>query len=629
MGRHEAAEQYEKALASGKRCYRECVHAGRYPYLQALDELIDETEVRGYESIGLVEVPMELVAGTRVAGRRNAFAANFMPLLGEQSEFAYKWISLCEAHLSDEGIRDPVEVYEYLGRFYVQEGNKRVSVLKSFGAASVTGTVTRVLPAWSDDEAFRVYGEFLRFYALSRTYLVRFTHEGRYARLQEALGFEPDYVWSDDERKVFSAAFHRFGAALATLKKESEGVTTAEALLAWLSAYPVSALRSMSQKELEASIAGMSADISSAASGPHVAVSSEPAGASLAVVSRIVDTVVPHGPLRVAFAHESEPAGSPWLEAHEHGREYLEQALAGQVTTSSYAPSAGETPEDAMERAAQDGADVIVATTPTLVGPCRRVAADHPGVKVLDCSPFAPSAGVRTFYGRMFEPYFIAGAIAGAVSGAADVGLVADSPETAAVCELDAFALGVELTNPTARVLLRWGGGDDDAFDELATGGSRVICHCGTTARRGTSDVEGLYLVSGGRLELLAVPVWNWGSFYARLVGGILGGSWDSGLVRGDAVSYWWGMRSGVVDLRLGRGLPEGCRVLAELLRRDIMAGDFDVFCRRVERQDGTLFCDESHGPDLKEIVAMDFLCSRIDGELPRADMQPVGVGVR
>jgi hypothetical protein len=69
--------------------------------------------------------------------------------------------------------------------------------------------------------------------------------------------------------------------------------------------------------------------------------------------------------------------------------------------------------------------------------------------------------------------------------------------------------------------------------------------------------------------------------------------------------------------------------VLAELLRRDIMAGDFDVFCRRVERQDGTLFCDESHGPDLKEIVAMDFLCSRIDGELPRADMQPVGVGVR
>ena len=53
----------------------------------------------------------------------------------EDTEFAAKWAGLCAAHLSDEGIRDPIKCYEYLGNFYVQEGNKRVSVLKSYEAA--------------------------------------------------------------------------------------------------------------------------------------------------------------------------------------------------------------------------------------------------------------------------------------------------------------------------------------------------------------------------------------------------------------------------------------------------------------------------------------------------------------
>ena len=52
------------------------------------------------------------------------------------------------AHL-DEGIRDPIRCFEYMGRFYVQEGNKRVSVLKYFEAGSVTGNVIRMVPQYN------------------------------------------------------------------------------------------------------------------------------------------------------------------------------------------------------------------------------------------------------------------------------------------------------------------------------------------------------------------------------------------------------------------------------------------------------------------------------------------------
>ena len=102
-----------------------------------------------------MEVPLELLVGTKTAGRTAAFASNFMPLLEPDTEFATKWISLCQAHV-EEGIRDPIRCFEYLGRFYVQEGNKRVSVLKYFEADSISATVTRVMPQYSDNKEIRL-----------------------------------------------------------------------------------------------------------------------------------------------------------------------------------------------------------------------------------------------------------------------------------------------------------------------------------------------------------------------------------------------------------------------------------------------------------------------------------------
>lgn len=59
-----------------------------------------------------------------------------MPLLDEDTEFAQKWNALCDAHLS-VGIRDPIKAYEYMNKFYVEEGNKRVSVMKYYEAMSI------------------------------------------------------------------------------------------------------------------------------------------------------------------------------------------------------------------------------------------------------------------------------------------------------------------------------------------------------------------------------------------------------------------------------------------------------------------------------------------------------------
>ena len=158
-----ATEEYSQALRWGQKEYRELLMAGKNPHPKVLDELHPESATDTVVDLGVVEIPAERITGIKSAGRTTAFTASFRPLLDHNSEFATKWMHLCEAHLSDTGITDPIVCYEYLGDFYVQEGNKRVSVLRYFDAARIPGTVKRVLPPQSEEPRIRAYYEFIEF----------------------------------------------------------------------------------------------------------------------------------------------------------------------------------------------------------------------------------------------------------------------------------------------------------------------------------------------------------------------------------------------------------------------------------------------------------------------------------
>ena len=157
MELQQAQEEYIQALRAGQKEYKTLLAEGKNPYPLVLDEILEGNSVEIVENLGLVEIPAELIVGTKAAGRISAFSAGFLPLLEQESEFGSKWIHLCRANLTDEGIRDPILCYEYLGKFYVQEGNKRVSVLKYMGAARIPGMVKRIMPREDGSVAVRAY----------------------------------------------------------------------------------------------------------------------------------------------------------------------------------------------------------------------------------------------------------------------------------------------------------------------------------------------------------------------------------------------------------------------------------------------------------------------------------------
>ena len=135
-------DEYMKALKAGEKEYKARVAAGEYPYLAALDDMLPDCGSMPQRRLGIMEIPTGLIAGTKTRARQNSFAPDFMPLLEGDTEFAAKWISLYNAQIT-EGFNDPIRVYEYLHRFYVQEGNKRVSVSRFLDMPTISAFILR------------------------------------------------------------------------------------------------------------------------------------------------------------------------------------------------------------------------------------------------------------------------------------------------------------------------------------------------------------------------------------------------------------------------------------------------------------------------------------------------------
>lgn len=321
MNRADGIDCYQKALRQGQRDYREKMNAGQSPFLPVLDDILQNVPVENQIPLGQVEIPLELLVGTKTSGRTAAFASNFMPLLGLKTEFATKWINLCVSHL-DEGIRDPITCYEYMGRFYVQEGNKRVSVLKYFDASSITGNVTRVVPQYSDDPAVQMYYEFMHFYPVMQNYLLTFTKPGSYARLQKILGKAPDEKWTGEDRTEVLSLYNWVKKAFLAHGGARLQCTVGDVLLLLLRVYTKEELANLSPSELSEKLDALWDDVLALQKSDPVQVSDKPAAPKQ---TGLLDFILPGkhtapSHLKVAFVHERTPGTSSWTSQHEFGR---------------------------------------------------------------------------------------------------------------------------------------------------------------------------------------------------------------------------------------------------------------------------------------------------------------------
>ncbi len=248
---YEAYEQYRYALKLGKKNVRKQRREGHNIHPLVLDDIVHDYDC-STERLGEITVPADLIVGTKTSARTLSFSADFMPLFKERSEFAAKWRDVCLYHLSDTGIAESPTAYEYLGKFYIIEGNKRVSVLKSYGAVFITLDVTRLIPLDMKRYSTHLYYSFLDFYKLSKLYSIQFSRPDSYRKFQRLLGFAEDHVWTRMERIELVGFYGRLVTHL-----NDTGITAdrCDCLLALLDIYGYPALLAMRNADLDRAIA--------------------------------------------------------------------------------------------------------------------------------------------------------------------------------------------------------------------------------------------------------------------------------------------------------------------------------------------------------------------------------------
>lgn len=330
-------------------------------------------------------------------------------------------------------------------------------------------------------------------------------------------------------------------------------------------------------------------------------------------------------PYKVAFVYITPPGDLGWAYEHDRGRTMLEIELGDLVETTTI-ENVEEGPDAArvIRQYVQEGYDMIFATSFGYMDSMLEVAQEFPDVKFEHCAGSKTNNNMSTYFGRMYQPRYLSGIVAGKMTTNGNIGYVAAFPTPEVIRGINAFTLGVRSVNPNANVTVIWTNTSNDLAKEreatvtLLDAGADIIAQHQETIEPQKAAQERGALSIGYNSDMrasvgdtvLTSPVWNWGSYYAATVKDAIDGTWEMH-------AYWGGMKDGVVDLAdFSPKVPQDVRDLVEAAKKRILDGK-DVFCGPIKDQNGAEVV--AAGACLRDeaMLSMRFFVEGVVGTIP------------
>jgi basic membrane lipoprotein Med (substrate-binding protein (PBP1-ABC) superfamily) len=632
---------YQHALKLGKASYSENVSKGLSGYLPSLNGIVKNSEITSEVSLGLVEVPLKKIIGTYSHSRSVAFANNFMPLIAGESEFGSKWMYLYKAHM-EEGIRDPIKVYEYLNWFYVVEGNKRVSVLKYCDAYSISAVVTRLIPKKDEnDTVINIYYEFLEFNKLTGINDIWFSKENSFKELSRYIqDYNPKLkIYSDKYKHFLGNVYRPFREIYYKLGGDKLKVTTGDAFLEYIKIYGIP--NEINEGRCKNRIKKLMIELEALSEEDPVEIRTETIEVpKKGVISSITHHfMTPKKKLKIAFVYAKTIKTSGWTYAHNLGRLHVENVLKDQISTT-YIENVPENNEayNYIKDLAKKEYDIIFTTSPTYIIPTLKAAFEFPNVKFLNCSETHSFKHVCTYFGRIHEPRFLTGIVAGSLTKTNIIGYVATYPISEVITGINAFTLGAKMVNPYVKVKVVWTNRWDhpeqskNLAETLKAYGADIIAHDDMPAPGDNSKEYGVYSTSCNQegencipQAHFAMPIWNWGVFYEKLLRNVLSGTWKIVFDVLDSnpklVNFWWGMDTGIVDIIYSKThVPLQTQKLVDFMKKMIIQNEYHPFTGPIYDQEGNLRINHDECASYEQILSMNWFVEGIEGEIPKLD---------
>lgn len=235
----ESHEQYREAYAMATRYQQKNQKQGLPVRPVALESLLNERMISCRIDLGVLEIPTSMIVGvaeeTEGAG---LYTKEFLPISKPNSDYAKAWCFIYAACDGRTEIQDAIRCMEYLGKFYICDGLKRVSVAKYLGHPVMRSQVIRIMPVKTDSREVELYYDFLLHYQLTQMYQLQFTQRGYFEKLQKAMGKLPHGKWHDSERSDFLSVWPTIENAFRESYADNLPITPADALVVLLDKYP-------------------------------------------------------------------------------------------------------------------------------------------------------------------------------------------------------------------------------------------------------------------------------------------------------------------------------------------------------------------------------------------------------
>jgi basic membrane protein A and related proteins len=334
-------------------------------------------------------------------------------------------------------------------------------------------------------------------------------------------------------------------------------------------------------------------------------------------------------PIKVAFVYVSAVSDLGWTYSHDQGRLALEEAIPNVET--AYQENVPENPADAervIRQFAQDGYDVIFTTSFGYMDPTINVAKDFPDTTFIHISGYKTAENVGTGFGKIEEPRFVSGQLAGKMTKSNQIGYVAAFPIPEVIRGINAFTLGVREVNPEATVQVVWTNTWFDpakeraAAEALLDGGADVIAqHQNTPGPQQAAEDRGVYGIGYNAdmaplapKAVLTSAIWNWAPFYIDTVKRVMDATWTS-------EQYWGGWKDGSVDLApIADFVPEEISTAIEEEIARFKSGDetiYTIFTGPIADQSGGIRVPEGQSMTDEELLAMDWFVEGVQGDIP------------
>jgi basic membrane protein A and related proteins len=291
--------------------------------------------------------------------------------------------------------------------------------------------------------------------------------------------------------------------------------------------------------------------------------------------------------VRAAFVYTGPINDHGWTNAHDDGRKALEQALGSNVETA-FTENVPETADSqrVFEDYARKGYDVIYGTSFGFMDYMLEAAKAFPNVKFDHCSGFKTSPNMATYYAAEEEPRYVSGLIAGKMTKTNTMGFVGSFPIPEVVRFLNAFAAGVQTTNPDAKIHVVWVNTWFDPPKEKA--GAESVLDLNADVLTGTEDSPSLAQAAAARGKfavgvdydqssyapqaILQSDRFIWGPHYINSVKAIMAGTWKP-------VQLYYHSKDGLVEATPPSSLvPADVAKLATDAQAQIKAGTLNIW---------------------------------------------------